>query len=87
MSFRDDTSPSPFEIPADRLCDAAEAALMAAVDIAEYTGNPWPYPADLMGTSMQPACLESFTRSEIEQACRFLVRLGVLEARGSTKAT
>ena len=78
MSFHD-------EIPAERLCEAAEAALLAAVDVAEYTGTPWPYPADLMGTAMQPACLDSFTRNEIEQACRFLVRLGALEPRNSSK--
>ena len=48
----------------DRLVAAAEAALRAAVDVADYTGGPWPYPADLMGTPLQP---------------EFLVRLGALD--------
>lgn len=68
------------EIPIDRLLEAAAAALEAAKDVADYTGGPQPYPADLMGTPMQPACLAPFTRWEIEQACEFLVRMGFLES-------
>jgi hypothetical protein len=68
------------EIPIDRLLEAAAAALEAAKDVADYTGAPAPYPLDLMGSAMQPACLAPFTRWEIEQACDFLVRMGFLEA-------
>jgi len=63
----------------DRLVEAAEASLCAAVENAEFTGGAWPYPADLMGSPIQPACLSRFARWEIEKACEFLVRLGVLE--------
>ncbi|MEX2219628.1 MAG: hypothetical protein WD749_12815 [Phycisphaerales bacterium] len=68
------------EIPIERLLEAASAALDAARDVAEYTGGPAPYPLDLMGSPMQPACLAPFTRWEIEQACEFLVRMGFVEA-------
>ena len=67
------------EIPIDRLLEAASAAMEAARDVASYTGGPQPYPLDLMGSPLQPACLESFTRWEVEQACDFLVRMGFLE--------
>ena len=68
------------EIPIDRLLEAAAAALDAVKDVAEYTGGPAPYPLDLMGSALQPACLEPFTRWEIEQACELLVKMGFLEA-------
>lgn len=67
------------QLSPDRLCDAAEAALKAAVEASE--GGPWPYPADLMGATNQPECLTQFTRWEIEQASEFLVRLGMIEPR------
>jgi hypothetical protein len=68
------------EIDPDRLLQAAEAAMAAAKEVAEYTGGPRPYPLDLMGAELQPPCLAPFTRWEIEQACDFLVRLGEIEA-------
>jgi hypothetical protein len=67
------------QIDPDRLVQAAEAALMAAEDVAEYTGGPRPYPLDLMGAPLQPDCLSEYTHYEIQQACDFLVRLGELE--------
>ena len=70
----------------DRLVAAAEAALRAAVDVAEYTGGPWPYPVDLMGSPLQPEFLSEFSRWEIEQACEFLVRLGAIEKPTPRKA-
>jgi len=73
------------EIDPQRLCDAAKAALEAAADVAEYTGKPAPYPADLMGSALQPDCLAEYTKWEIEQACDFLVRMGMLES--PSKAT
>jgi hypothetical protein len=60
-----------------RLCDAAEAAIRA-VGEAQDAGAPTLYPPDLMGTPHQPECLESFTRHEIDEGCKFLIRLGLL---------
>jgi len=70
------------QLDPDRLVEAAEAALAAARDVAQYTGGPQPYPLDLMGTELQPEILTNFTRYEIEQACDFLVRLGEIEHPG-----
>lgn len=70
----------------DRLIEAAEASLLAAVETAEDTGRPWPYPAELMGKPEQPDCLAPFTRWEIQEACAFLVRLGVLERPRTKRA-
>ncbi len=64
-----------------RLCDVATACLAAAAELGQQVGRTWPYPADLMGTAMQPRCLATFKRWEVEQACEFLVRLGMLERR------
>lgn len=61
-----------------RLVEAAEASLQAAAECNQRTGD-WPYPADLMGAPEQPQCLSPFTKWEIQEACAFLVRLGVLE--------
>jgi hypothetical protein len=68
------------ELSPERLVDAAEAAL-AVVDVAEHTGGQWVYPADLMGSPLQPDSLKEFTRYEIEQASEFLVRLGIIERK------
>jgi hypothetical protein len=67
------------QLSPERLCDAAEAALRAAVEVAAQHGGVWPYPADLMGAENQPECLCQFTKYEIEQASEFLVRLGMIE--------
>jgi hypothetical protein len=68
----------------ERLIEAAEASLLAAVETADDTGGLWLYPADLMGSPVQPECLAPFTKWEIQQACQFLVRLGILD-RPQTK--
>lgn len=60
----------------DRLFLAAEAAIAAAVEVAAPPDGVYPWPPDLMGTPMQPPCLEPFTRFEIEEGSDFLVRLG-----------
>lgn len=67
------------EIDPERLHQAAAAAMRAAEEVAEYTGGPRPYPLDLMGSEYQPDYLAEFTRWEIEQACEFLVRMGMIE--------
>lgn len=78
--------PNP-QLDPDRLCEAAEAALHAVVEVADQFNGRWVWPVDLMGTPIQPACLTDFTRYEIEEATAFLVRMGVLEpptiARGA----
>lgn len=67
-----------------RLCNAADACLrVATVRTAQAGGRPIERPTDLMGTLIQPQCLDSFTKSEIEEACDFLIRLGFLERRAS----
>jgi hypothetical protein len=66
------------QISPERLWEAAEASLRAAADVAEYTGGPAPYPADLMGSPLQPDGLAPFTKFEVEEACAFLVRMGIL---------
>jgi len=71
---------------ADRLIEAAEAALHAAAENAEFTGGAGAYPLDLLGSPVQPQCLAGFTRYEIEQACEFLVRMGEIEAPKRRKA-
>lgn len=65
----------------ERLCDAAEAALRASTEVAEYTGGPQPYPADLMGSPLQPDYLAKFTLFEIQEASEFLVRIGFIPPR------
>jgi hypothetical protein len=63
-----------------RLCDAAEAAIRAVAE-AQNVGSPLLYPPDLMGTAHQPDCLTDFTRHEIEEGCKFLIRMGMLRVR------
>jgi hypothetical protein len=70
----------------ERLIEAAEASLLAAVETADDAGGPCPYPADLMGSSSQPECLAPFTKWEIQEACQFLVRLGVLDRPRAKRA-
>jgi hypothetical protein len=72
------------QIDPDRLMQAVDAALAAAADVAAFTGGPIPYPADLMGSAMQPECLSDFTKFEIEQACEFLMRMGFLQWEDAT---
>jgi hypothetical protein len=67
------------ELDPERLHLAAQEALRAAEEVAAYTGGPVPYPLDLMGSEMQPDYLSQFTRWEMEQACQYLVRMGLIE--------
>lgn len=70
------------QISADRLILAAEAGLWAATKVWKQGGGFRPYPADLMDRPDPPECLRSFTRSEMERASEFLVRLDMIEKRG-----
>lgn len=74
------------EMKPERLCDAAEAALRAMVEVSQRTGGGWVYPSDLMSRPVHPACLDEFTPEEIEQASRFLVRMGIIEPRRVPRA-
>lgn len=65
-------------ISAERLFEAAEAALQAAAEMTVAQHGFAPYPADLIGTPDAPAALTGFTKSEMEEACAFLVRMGIL---------
>lgn len=67
------------QIDPQRLCDAAEAALRAAVERADLQTGEWPHPMTLLGAPDQPTCLAEFTKLEVEQACEFLVRMGYLQ--------
>lgn len=69
------------EIDPQRLCDAAEAALKAIVEVAQRNGGRWIYPSDIAAGAMRPSCLNGFTPDEIDQAGRFLVRMGIIEPR------
>jgi hypothetical protein len=64
------------QIDTYRLMEAVDAALHASEEIAQYTGKPRPYPADLMGSALQPDMLAPFTYHEIEEASKFLLRMG-----------
>jgi hypothetical protein len=68
-------------IDPERLCDAAEAALKAVAEVSERNGGRWIYPLDIMSNPLRPACLKGFTTEEIDQASRFLVRMGIIEPR------
>jgi hypothetical protein len=69
----------------NRLLEAADASLRAAaLRTAQVGGRPIEHPADLVGTSLQPECLDTFTKSEIEEACDFLLRLGFFERSKNT---
>jgi hypothetical protein len=67
------------QLDSDRLLECAQAAYAAAQEVADYTGQPMMYPADLMGHELQPDSLAPFTRWEIEQASEFLVRMGWIQ--------
>jgi hypothetical protein len=73
-------------IDPERLVEAADASLKAAVKYAEYSGGARPYPVDLMCSGVQPQCLSGFTKWEIQEACEFLVRLGILEKPSARRA-
>lgn len=67
-------------LDADRLCEVADAALRASIEVGEYLGGGRPYPADLMGSPLQPDYLAPFTLWEVQQASELLLRLGEVDA-------
>ncbi len=68
-------------LEADRLADAAVAALKARVEHADTHGGVEVDPTELVGTPEQPEVLAAFTREEIVAACAFLRRIGAIEGR------
>lgn len=69
------------QIDHNRLFEASEAVLDAISELAAAHGGLCPYPTSVMGTSEQPDCLARFTRWEIDEATRFLMRAGFIEAQ------
>ena len=63
-----------------RLVEAAEAILYSREQMIA-TGRRPLFPTDLIGAADQPACYVEFTRTELEEAAAFLVRLGLVEPR------
>lgn len=61
---------------ADRLFKVAEACVQGAMEMAA-DGQASPHPADVLGTLREPECLHGFARWEVEEACGFLMRLGI----------
>jgi hypothetical protein len=55
----------------------------ASRDVAEYLNGRTLHPLEIMGSPLQPAVLATFTKFEIEEACRFLSRMGILSPRSS----
>lgn len=74
-------------IPDDQFWLAVEASIAAAIEVSQATDGVYPWPPDLMGTPMQPPCLEPFTRFEIEEGSAFLVRMGYFDRPKRLKAT
>lgn len=81
MASNEDRAGKGADIAPERLCDAAEAALRAIVEVSQRNGGRWIYPTDIMSGPLHPACLNGFTIDEIDQASRFLVRMGVIEPK------
>ncbi len=79
--FRSESNndPTNSSLPIDRLWEAADACIAAVKDVAEYTGGKRLSPMEILGSPLQPAVLAQFTRYEIEEATKFLERMGALE--------
>ncbi len=72
-------------LSAQRLAEASDAVLIAAHRRSDEKQDArgeharMAHPLEMMRAADRPSCLRSFTHDEIEQACVFLSRLGVLE--------
>lgn len=73
-------------LDAERLCEAAEAALKAVVEVAQNNGGRWVYPTDIMLSHTHESYFRGFTAAEIEQASQFLARMGIIEPRRTPRA-
>ncbi len=61
-----------------RLIETADVVLDALYELSK-ANKPTLYPPDMMGTKAQPGTFDQFTKSEVQEATDFLVRLGVIE--------
>lgn len=61
----------------DRIFMVAEAVL-EAVEVYRLAERPSPWPPELLWLDPRPECLRNITRAEVEDATRFLLRLGIL---------
>ena len=71
----------PEQIQPERLVEAADAVIDAVIEVADVFDGLYLNPPQLLETSFQPLCLREFTALEVQEATRFLVRLGVLPAQ------
>lgn len=69
-----------------RLVDAAIVVLKVCTAYASSHDGRSVHPTELMGDPAEGRDLAVFTRHEVEEATRFLVRLGYLEAVGQSGA-
>lgn len=65
-------------VESDRLCDIADTVLAECITRAKAGRSP-SWPPGWLGEVIPPESLKGYTTTEIEAACRFLVRLGVME--------
>ena len=72
------------QIQPERLLDAADAVLEAVIEVGKDFDGLYVHPPQLMGSKLQPECLCEFYVFEVEEATRFLMRLGVLPARATS---
>ncbi|MHC4769137.1 MAG: hypothetical protein ACYTEI_10555 [Planctomycetota bacterium] len=77
-------SPSSEQIQPERLLDAADAVLEAVIEVGKDFDGLYVHPPQLMGSKIQPQCLCEYYVFEVEEATRFLVRLGVLPAEATS---
>lgn len=65
------------QLDSDRLFEAVEACVSTAMEFSSTQGGPSPYPADLLDSPQPPAQLRGFQKWEVQQACEFLIRMGI----------
>lgn len=61
-----------------RLIDAADAVGQALAEVADASTGRCPYPPALLDSPDCPECLRGFSTEEVEEATRFLCRMGFL---------
>lgn len=67
-----------FDQDPTRLIDAADAVAEALSEVADAETGRCPYPPALLDWPDRPACLDGYTADELEEATRFLCRMGFL---------
>ena len=72
------------QLQPERLLDAADAVLEAVIEVKRDFDGLYVHPPQLMGSKLQPECLCEFYVFEVEEATKFLVRLGVIPAEATS---